>query len=113
MTHLRDELARAIARARFDKKEWTGACSKNERTEYLVNTYWRNDLPESDAILPILAREIAAARKAALEEAAKCAEANQLTGVPHGLTVMEAEIGRTMHAMTRNEIAAAIRKLGE
>jgi hypothetical protein len=67
MTPLREELARAIARARFDKKEWTGACSKNERTEYLVNTYWRNDLPEADAILPILTREIAAARNAALE----------------------------------------------
>jgi hypothetical protein len=90
MTPLRDELARAIARARFDKKEWTGACSKNERTEYLVNTYWRNDLPESDAILPIITREIAAARKAAFEEAAgMCDEHCEYL------------------------IAAAIRKLGE
>jgi hypothetical protein len=92
MTPLREELARLLADADAE-------CMTYETM--------------ADWVMPLITREVAAARKAALEEAAKVAEANQLTGVPHGLTVMEAEIGRTMHAMTRDEIAAAIRKLGE
>lgn len=33
-------LARILARQHFERREWRGACSKLERTNWLVNKYW-------------------------------------------------------------------------
>ncbi len=83
MTPLREELARAVCA--FDPASCPGCpCGVC--------------LEDADAkLLPILTREIAAARKAAFEEAAKCADR-------YGMT--------QMHTPGAH-IAAAIRKLGE
>jgi len=102
MTPLREELARAIcekdcARLRIglppcvDERGINAPCRGNQMQREV--NYGRF----ADAALAILTREIAAARKAAFEEAAKCADR-------YGMT--------QMHTPGAH-IAAAIRKLGE
>lgn len=104
MTPLREELARAINKTRpptcdHPQCSCTYEC---ERHDDMADSY----LDAVDAILPILTREVAAARKAAIEEAAKCAE-----DVPVECYASDPYIRQTKH--TRTTIAAAIRKLGE
>lgn len=36
----REILARIIAHDHFDRRLWFGACTKAERTQWLVNRYW-------------------------------------------------------------------------
>ena len=104
MTPLREELARAILCVDHIEEAWR---DKELR---------KNAFEQADAILPILTREIAAARKAALEEAAKCADdAGDLwwfayKTIGSGNCADDHMQGKADGA---GEIAAAIRKLGE
>jgi len=47
-------VARELARLHFDRREWWGACTKAERTAWLVEKYWpqwRNDAASIIALL--------------------------------------------------------------
>ncbi len=35
-----EDIARLLARQHFDRREWRGACTKAERTAWLVDKYW-------------------------------------------------------------------------
>lgn len=35
-----ETLARHLCRLHFDRREWRGACTKAERTAWLVEKYW-------------------------------------------------------------------------
>jgi hypothetical protein len=112
MTPLREELARAIcekdcARLRIglppcvDERGINAPCRGNQMQREV--NYGRF----ADAALAILTREIAAARKAALEEAAKVAIGKRPP------VNFDSGIMRLGYLSAGNDIAAAIRKLGE
>ena len=56
MTSLAEEMARALARVHFSRKQHFGSCTKEERVNYMVERYWRNHLPDAAAALEVAER---------------------------------------------------------
>jgi hypothetical protein len=55
MTHpMVEAMARAICRARWDKRPWHGACTKAARLDWCANNYWREFVPEAQVALTVL-----------------------------------------------------------
>jgi hypothetical protein len=46
-----ERVARALADVHFRRKQHVGWCTQDERVAYLVNTYWRNSLPDARAAI--------------------------------------------------------------
>jgi hypothetical protein len=123
MTPLREELARTMDRDAFRDMDSMRGQQAQCRVQMSFGEFGKmtarrvgRAFENADAILPILTREIAAARKAALEEAAKCADdAGDLwwcayKTIGSGNCADDHTQGKADGA---GEIAAAIRKLGE
>ncbi len=51
MSEVVERIARALAWRHFDRRAWTGACPKTERTQWLVNHYWTNFTEDASAAL--------------------------------------------------------------
>lgn len=103
MTDLRKELARAYRRAGFKKTGFT-----DEEVSAYVDCRPPSDRDFffADALLPIIERRIAAARKEERERCAKVVEREILAALLPGDGALQAETHR-------KQIAAAIRALGD
>lgn len=49
-----EEVARALARTHFERKQHAGACSREERLAYLVNERWRHFIPDARAAIEVM-----------------------------------------------------------
>lgn len=44
-------VARKLAYLHFDRRKWSGACSKEEQTQWLVDNYWDGWIKDAKIII--------------------------------------------------------------